>query len=335
MRTKIQRIIVVILLLATFLSGCTIGDTEYVLDLSHIGRDEILSVNGEKCSLKEAKLYLCNYQNLYGKEYGVNLWDYDFSTEEVPATLEEYVKDITLLQLSNIMCMNQLAKEMEITLTEKEESKVKHTAEEYYESLSSYELDYMGISKKDVIGFYEKYAIAEKLYRHLTQGVNEEVSLDEARVIRIQQIYVTSLDKARTVQKKLEKGEDFSNVAGAYNEEKQIEIVVARGGLSEILEEVAFGLDNGEQSGLIKEKEGYYFINCLSKNVEELTEKNKGTIIAKRRKEQFDDVFLAFVEKSELEVNQNEWDKVMVDTTGNIKTDCFFALYDDHFTKED
>ena len=97
----------------------------------------------------------------------------------MPSTLEEYVKDITLLQLANITCMNQLAKEMKITLTKEEEALVEKVAEEYYSSLNQEELSYIGLEKKDLVKFYTKYAIAEKLHRQLTQGVNEEVSIDE------------------------------------------------------------------------------------------------------------------------------------------------------------
>lgn len=334
MKKRIHIAILITIMITTLFSGCTIADKEYVLDLNYVGRNDVLSINGEECSLKEAKLYLCNYQNLYGKEYGVDLWEYEFDKENVPSTLEEYVKDITLLQLSNIMCMNQLAKEMKISLTEEEEILAEQAAEEYYGSLSSDELEYMGLDQKDLQKFYTKYAIAEKLYSQLTQGVNEEVSIDEARAIRIQQIFVTSSEKAQEVQKKLAKGDDFAHTAGAYNEAKYIEIIVVRGDLSKEVEEKAYVLDDGEQTDMIEIEEGYYFIKCLSKNEEELTEKNKENIIAKRKKEQFDDVFQSFVDESEFEIKQKLWDSVSVDTSGKIVTKSFFEVYDKYFTRE-
>ena len=323
-----------IIMILAQLSGCTVGDTEYVLDLNTVGRNDILSINGEECSQEEAKLYLCNYQNLYGTEYGVNLWNCQFPTEGLPCSLEEYVKDITILQLSNIMCMNQLAEQKGISLNSEELSLVKETATAYYKSLSKAELSYIGMDKNDLEDFYEKYALAQKLYHTLTQGVNEEVSLDEARVIRIEQIHVTSLEKANEVQKKLEAGDKFTNVAGAYNEAVTVETTVVRGQLPKAVEDVAFTLDNEAQSGMIKAEHGYYFVKCLSKNEEELTEKRKEDIIMKRRKEQFDDVFSAFVDESEFVINQKAWDKITVDTSGEIKTNSFFEVYDTYFTKE-
>jgi foldase protein PrsA len=332
MKKQVRILILSILLSTTFLSGCTIADKEYVLDLNYVGRNDVLSINGEECSIKEAKLYLCNYQNLYGTEYGVDLWNYEFNQKDVPSTLEEYVKDITLLQLSNITCMNQLAKQMKISLTEEEESLVEKAAEDYYASLNSEELTYIGLDLKDLKKFYKKYAIAEKLYSQLTQGVNEEVSIDEARAIRIQQIFVTSKEDAQAVQKKLDKGDDFSITAGAYNEAKNIELTIVRGTLPKIVEDAAYILDNEQHTNMIETEDGYYFIKCLSKNVEEMTEKNKENIIAKRKKEQFDDVFHFFVDESEFEIKQKLWDEVRVDTSGKIVTKSFFEVYDKYFT---
>ncbi len=331
MRKKLQVAVLTICMTATMLSGCTIGETEFVIDLNTVGRDDVISINGEECSQKEAKLYLCNYQNLYGNEYGINLWDYEFSTEDAPSSLEEYVKDITLLQLSNIMCMNQMAEQMELTFTEEEKELVKQVTDEYYASLSQYELEHIGMDKKELEKYYTKYARAEKLYEHLTQGVNEEVSVDEARVMHIQQIYVTSLEKAKEVAEKLEDGGDFLKIAGAYNEASVIETTVARGDLPEKVEAAAYALDDDEQTQMVETEKGYYFIKCISKFDEELTEKNKENIIAKRRKEQFDDVFTAFTEEAEFQINQKLWDSLTVDTSGEIRTDSFFEVYDSYF----
>ena len=80
------------LMAAVMLTGCQIGNTEIVFDVKHTNKHVAFAVNGTECSMKEAKLYLCNYKNLYGNEYGVNLWDYDFGEN----SLDEYVKDVTV-----------------------------------------------------------------------------------------------------------------------------------------------------------------------------------------------------------------------------------------------
>ena len=333
MKRKFVTLCVAVALCSTTLTGCTIGNTEIVLNMNSVGRNHVFSINGSKCTKDEARLYLCNYQNIYGYEYGINLWEYDYSQMEEGTTLEDYVKDVTLAELANIMCMEQLAEQQGLTLTKEELEKVAEAADEYYESLSREEISYIGMDKNELKGFYEKYAIAKKLYNTLTQGINEEVSDDEARVIRIQQIYVKSEETATLVQQKLANGESFTNLASNYNEADVIEKNLARGVYPEAVDDVAFHLDNNEESGMIATEDGYYFIKCLNKYDEELTEANKENIIVKRRKEQFDDKFIEFVENSQFELNEKVWEDIKVDTSGNITTNSFFEIYDKYFTE--
>uniref|UniRef100_UPI004057C94F peptidylprolyl isomerase n=1 Tax=Agathobacter sp. TaxID=2021311 RepID=UPI004057C94F len=328
---KLRKLIIGISLISLILTGCTIGDTQFVLDVNNVGRNDVFSINGTECSIKEAKLYLCNYQNLYGKEFGIDLWNHDFGEHAPEISLETYVKDVTLAQLANILCMNMLAEDREIELSEGEHKKAEAAAEEYFSSLNKKEISYMDIDRKKVQECYEKYAIAQKLYDTLTQGINEEVSEDEARVMRIQQIFVTSTENANAVQQKLQEGNDFATVAAAYNEAPEIEITMARNAYPKAIEDIAFQLDNGQLSEMITTEEGYYFLKCISKYEQELTEENKAAILVQRRKEQFDDVLTTFVENSSYELNEDLWEEVKPDISGTIQTDSFFEVYEKHF----
>lgn len=320
-------------LFAGTVSGCTIGNTEFVLDVNNVGRNDVFSINGASCTKEEARLYLCNYQNLYGYEYGIDLWQHDFGDIPEEETLEYYVKEVTLMELANIFCMNQLAEEQEITLTEEEKEFVSQASEEYYASLSKEELEYIGIDKGELKKYYEKYALAQKFYLSLSQGVNEEVSDDEARVMHVQQIFVKKEADAKTIVEKLNEGVDFLTLATTYNEAEQMERHIARGAYSNEIEKIVFNLENGEVSGVIKTEDGYYVIKCLDKFVEDLTEANKEKIIVQRREKQFKDVFGGFVLSSDFDLNEKVWDSIEIDTSGNIKTDSFFAVYDKYFIK--
>lgn len=333
MKKKFGTLVVIVSLLSGVLSGCNVGNTEFVIDLNNVGRNDVFSINGTDCTKDEARLYLCNYQNIYGSEYGLDLWMYDYSNMSIDVTLEDYVKELTIVELSNVICMNQLAEELGVELTVQEEKLVSQATDEYYESLSREELRYMGIDKIELKECYERYAIAQKLYKTLTDGVNEEVSDDEARVIRIQQIYVKSEEVAKVVQQRLRNGSGFDVVASSFNEAGVIERNLTRGEYEKAVEDVAFNLDDGEQSGMITASDGYYFIKCLNKYIDDLTEQNKENIILKRQQEQFDDVFYEFIDNSTFELNEKVWDSVKVDTSGAITTDSFFKVYEKYFTE--
>ena len=119
-------------------------------------------------------------------------------------------------------------------------------------------------------------------------------------------------------------------MANNYNELSSIQTTVARDELPKEVEEVAFNLDNGQTSSMIQAGKGFYFIKCLNKYNEELTEANKSNIVEKREKEAFDDVYNQFVAGLNSSINKDMWDELTLDTTDGIQTDSFFEIFEKH-----
>ena len=305
------------------LGGCQIGNKQIVVSGS-LSDKQVFKIGSATCGVKEAKVYLTNYQNIYGTAYGLNLWEHDFGDN----SLTQYVKDITLEELTHVVCMDLLAESQEVSLSEEEKADVASAAKEYYASLSEDEIAYLAVTESDIAEYYAHYALAQKLYRSLTNGVNDEVSDDEARVIEIMQIYVTDETKAAEVSAKLKNGDDFASVANNYNQLSSIQVTVSRDELPVEVEKVAFDLDNGEISDEIPVDHGYYFIKCLNKYDEELTEANKSNIVEKREKEAFDDIYNEYVSGLSSYLNQNLWDELELDTDAAITTDSFFEVFE-------
>ena len=305
------------------LGGCQIGNKQIVVSGS-LSDKQVFKIGSATCGVKEAKVYLTNYQNIYGTAYGLNLWEHDFGDN----SLTQYVKDITLEELTHVVCMDLLAELQEVSLSEEEKADVASAAKEYYASLSEDEIAYLAVTESDIAEYYAHYALAQKLYRSLTNGVNDEVSDDEARVIEIMQIYVTDETKAAEVSSKLKNGDDFASVANNYNQLSSIQVTVSRDELPVEVEKVAFDLDNGEISDEIPVDHGYYFIKCLNKYDEELTEANKSNIVEKREKEAFDDIYNEYVSGLSSYLNQNLWDELELDTDAAIATDSFFEVFE-------
>lgn len=271
--------IAAVLGMSLLMSGCRVGNKDIIVSNNFSNR-QVFKIGDMSCSLKEAKVYLANYQNIYGTAYGVNLWEHDFGDD----SLTDYIKSVTIEELTQIVSMNSIAEEQEIALSEEELANVKAAAKEYYASLSDAEKEYLGVSEGDLLEYYSHYALAGKLYHSLTSSVNEEVSDDEARVIEIMQIFVSDRARAKQVAGRLKNGEDFAAVANNYNEYAAIQVTVSRDDLPDAVEEAAFDLDNGETSSQIAVENGYYFVKCLNKYNEELTEANKSKILEKGKK---------------------------------------------------
>lgn len=325
-RKRVMAVIFAACMVSTVLTGCRVGDTEIRIEGRQLNNQRtIFEVNDYKCSIKQAKLYLCNYRNLYGEAYGQDLW------QDNDQELEAYVKDVTIQELSHIVCMELLAREQGMSLTEEEQKQMQAAAKAYYDSLKEEEISYMDISEKDVEEAYMQYALAQKLYDSLTEDNNEEISDDEALVIRVQQICVKDKDTADSIQQRLAAGEEFSAIAGAYSKSGEIEKTVARGDYPQEVENIAFNLEDNEVSDMVEADGSYYFIKCISKFEEELTELNKEKIRINREKEQFEDSYQSFVDASSFRMNEELWKKVSLQDTSYITTDSFFEVFEKYF----
>ena len=323
---NIKVLLAAALFFCMLLTGCQIGDKSIVV-IKPLGNRYVFQIGDVSCSLKEAKVYLANYQNIYGEAYTLNLWEHDFGNN----SLEEYIKTITLNKLVTVTCMTQLAEQKELVLTEEEDALVLDAAKAYYETLTEADKDYLSVSESEVAEYYRHYALAEKVYSSLTGEINGEVSDDEARVMEVMQIFVSNASDAAEVKERLLNGEDFVSVANIYNELQSIYANLCRDDLPEEAESVVFAMDDGDVSELIEVENGYYFIKCLDKYNQELTEANKVTIVEKREKEALDDVYNEFIASLSSNINEDVWEQLKVDSTSGIQTDNFFEIYDRYF----
>ena len=317
--------IVLLLLFCILLSGCTVAGRKVVFTTG-LGKKDLFRIGERTCTLPEAKVYLCNYQNIYGTAYGLNLLEEKNSSRQ----LEKYIRDLTISELARITCMDMLAEEKGISLSEEEVEKTKDAAKFYYDSLDDAEIKYMDVPEETIETLYENYALADKLYHALTEGVNEEVSDDEARIMHAMQIFVTNKETADAVAARLAGGDDFSALASEYNEAGEIEITVGRGMMPQAVEDIIFSMEDGEVTACIETEKGYYFLKCVNKYDEELTQENKVKIADQREKTAFNDAYDDFVAKQDSMINHELWEKTELDKNGEIKTNSFFAVYDQY-----
>lgn len=325
---KVPSRIAAILLAAALsfgLCGCQVGDTDIALT-SGLSDEEVFRIGDTTCTLPKARIFLTNYQNLYGTAYGINLWEHDFGDD----SLEDYIKDLTISQLARIISMDYLAQEQEIALDDTELAHIEDAAEAYYGSLSKDEIAYMDVDVEIIRELYQQYGLADKLYQQLTTGVDNEVSDDEARIMEAYQIFVTDKEDADAISDGLADGSDFLTLAGSYNKADRTEITFGKGELPENVEKASFALDADEIAGPLETDEGYYFIKCIDNYNQELTDANKQVILERRRKEAFDDVYEAFVATLPSEFNEALWDSIEVRADESIKTNSFFEVYENY-----
>lgn len=308
-------------------SGCSVkGKTVYFETPS--GRNTVFKIGDMKCSKKEAMIYLLNEKNIYGTVDGVNLWSEGFNTDAITDSL----KDATLEHLTKVYVLDLYAAEQEIELTEKEKEACEEAANEYFESLSTDEISFTGVKKKDIANMYEKYVLAEKVYAELMDSVDEEVSEDECRVMEAFVLFVTDEAEANEIQDMINTGFTFERLAATYTELDTYQVTFARNQYSKEVDDVVFNLDTEEVSGKIESDGGYYFFQCLDKYNEELSEENKTVIIEARRAQVINDIISDLEARYYSDMNEELWSKITIasEDADNLTSGSFFEVLSDH-----
>ena len=309
---------------AVLLSGCSVGDTTVRLG-GGPGVFNVFRIGSYACPKSEALVYLANAKNLYGVVGDVSLW-----TGEYPTTaLEDGIKDNVLGHLARVYTLDIYADENDVSLTDIELGRVSDAADEYYESLTEKEKEYFGVSRSDINDMYVRYGTAMKVYAGLMNQVDEEVSEDEARIMDAYVLFTPDESKAKKVKKALAGGMDFMNLLGTYGEGDHSLLSFGRGTYETEVEEKMFSLDNDEVSGMIQGSNGYYFVMCVDKYNEELSEENKASIVTKRKEEVIENIIARQYDEYDSFIDSDYWKELKIEEEG-IETDSFFSVLEAH-----
>ncbi|MCM1175692.1 MAG: peptidylprolyl isomerase [Blautia sp.] len=348
-RKRAAALFLAVSVLLSVLTGCGSGgaDGVKVVLTTGFGRDEVFRIETISCTLPEMMVYLTNIQNQYESVYGSEIWNINLGD----MTLEQNVKDMALAQIAQIKTMNLMAEQYEVKLTEEEKEQAEAIAKAYYASLNETEIEAMGITRNIVERLYEEYALARKVYQYIIKDINPEISDDEARTIKVQQIllktYATDgmgrkieyTEKAKEdtyqtaceVWEKAAAGEDFDELVRRYNEGEKSTDSFGKGETDPAFEKAAFNLGTGEISDIVETEEGYHIIKCISTFDREETDSNKVKIVEQRKEEVFGQEYDAFVETLTRKLNEELWESVGFIHDENVTTSDFLELFNSNF----
>lgn len=324
---KVAAIFCCILAVVGGFTGCKVND-HIVYFSSGAGFGNVFRIGDLKCPLKEARVYLANYKNLYGTIGSVSLWDGSFDT----TLMESSIKDSVLSHLSTVYAFDLYAREQKVTLTKKEEKAIENVAAEYYDSLSKKETKYLRVKESDIRKMYTNYVLAEKVYFSLMETVDDDVSEDEARVMDAYVLFVTDKSLAQRIGSQISAGYDFESLVNTYSEGEKTVVSFGRHTYSEEIESVVFQLNNGQVSSMLSDENGYYFFQCVNKYNETLSEENKTNVISERKSALVEEIIQKQNEEHYSNLNQKLWDKTSMNLDDEITTDSFFKVLNKYIT---
>lgn len=309
------------------LTGCSAAGRQIYFS-SGTGVSSVFRIGRFKCPKSEARVYLLNYRNIYGRSEETDLFNADISTEG----LDKSIRNAALEHLSEVYALKLYAGDHKIALDSQENDRVSEAAKKYYESLTDDEKKYIGADEDDIREMYENLAVAMKVYNKLIGNVSDKVSEDEARVADCEMIVTKKKENADRAYESAKNGVAFSELS-QYSDKPSITAFVKRGELPSNVEKTVFSMENGETSGLIKGEDGkYYIIKCISKFDKKLSESNKMEIVKKRQKKQIKKIISTLDKKYYSELNTKRWNGIKMPDSGKLKTDSFFSDLNDYIS---
>ena len=319
----------------SMLSGCGVkSDTPVVGGLFGLSSDEVFQIKDLVCSEEEFKLVLMNMANNYKKGFGDNLdWNSKIKDD---LTMKDYIMNKVKQEISSKYAMASMAKDKGVKLDTEEKIQAEYAANTYYKSLTNEEKEYTNAKKEDVERLYQNYMLADKIYDKLTVNIDEQVSDEEARVIKIQYIKMTdSGNKADEIKSTLEKvrsgvkkgTKSFDSYVSLYNEDEESDKTIKKNEAQKKYELKAFTLSNDKVSNIIEDGNDYYLVYCVDSYDKQASEKNKQSLIKQKKIEFFKQNYNDFIKKSKNDFNTDCFEGMDVPKGENIKRTDLFEVY--------
>lgn len=315
-RKKICRVCGVLLACSLFMTGCGIrtGFTSVGKVEKEYGKPETMVI------LTTEKL---RYEEVYTEEIWNAVVAEDGTTFD--AALLPQIHDF----LIELKTMSSMAKEQEISLTSREKELVNAAAENYADTLGNEAMESFGLRLDDLNELYTDYCLSEKLVEQLTGELDLEVSDSEAKVITVEQIALSSMEKAEELLALVQKdGAEFHTLAKEYSENEEIRQSIYRGMYESTYEEVAFALEEGEVSGIVEDRGTYYLIKCVDDYDEDATRARKEQMMQEKKTEAFQTSYQTYKAEHPLTGDQELWKTLSLKGAPETQAD-FFAMYEE------
>lgn len=296
----------------------------------------VVTVGDEEITLGVANFYARMTQGQYETYYAgfMGITAKEMWTQEADGdkTYEETTKEALLVSLEDLYLISQHAGEYEVSLSEDEHKAIEEAVKKFDEANTDEAKEIVSGYRKDVQKYLELVTVSQKMADKMKEGVNEEVSDEEAAQKAMQYVYFsyTSTDDegnstdlsdeekeslkgmAQTFCDAVKAGADIETAAADAGVEVQTATFDAESATPDAaLVAAADALANeGDVTDVTETEKGLYVAKLTSLLDREATDAEKQNIIEERKQEQYDSLLEQWREDTEIKVDEKVWKKV-------------------------
>lgn len=318
---------------AGMLAGCS-GTIDTGAVVATVGEEDItLGVANFYARMTQGQ-----YETYYAGMMGMTGEDMWIQEVEEGKTYEQAVKESIMTELENLYLISQHAAEYEVALTEDEEDAIKEAAKQFDENNSDETKEVVSGYRKDIEKYLELLTIQNKMADKMKEGVDEEVSDEEAAQKAMKYVYFSfssTDDSGNTVdlsdEEKEALREDAQTLADRVKDGENMTEVAEEMGLTandltfdeestgpneDLVAEVNGFTEEGECTDPIESDLGLYVGQLTSLLDRDATDQEKNNIVEERRQEQYNSLLEEWRDAVTIEVDEKVWEKVDFNDVG-------------------
>lgn len=302
----------------------------------------VVTVGGEDITLGVANFYARmqqgQYETYYASMMGTTpeeMWTQEYTEG---TTLEQETKDGVLEMLEDLYVISQHAADYDVSLTEDETDAIADAAAKFEEDNTDEAKEAVSGYRKDVEKLLELLTIQTKMDSAMKEGVNEEVSDEEAAQKSMQYVYfsftttddsgnsteMTDEEKeelrttAQEFDDQIKNGEDFAGAAESAGADVQTTTFDSESTSpdADLIAAVDALEAEGDVTDVIETDSGLYVAELTSLLDRDATDQEKENIVEQRRQDQYDSLLEEWREAADITVNEKVWDKVDFEDQG-------------------
>ena len=318
----------------TSLTGCTSFDNDDAV--ATVGKEEIPAGVANFYARMQQAQYETYYAPMMGTT-GEALWQQEM---EEGKTYEESTKETLLLNLENLYLIRQHAEEYEVALTEEDTKAIEEVAKKFDEDNALEEKEAVSGYKKYIEEYLELVTIQSRMDPKMKEGVNEDVSDEEAAQKSMKYVYFpysttdadgNTKDLTEDEKKELKKtAQTFADTL-KVSETKDIDALAQKGGYevktttfdsestapnADLVKALDALTTEGDVTDVIESDYGIYVGKLTSLLDREATDTEKTNIVAQRKQEQYDSLLADWRKETEITENKKVWNKIDFEKQG-------------------
>lgn len=284
------------------------------------GDSVVVSVGDETATYKELLVYMYILKNRYEDKLGDEVWSYQFDSGKSfkSIAMEQVVSMITEMKV-----ISRKADELGIEISGDEKEDIRHYVSTILGAASADDVKNYMLDEETITKVYVENEIANRVFDACINGVDTNISDEEAKQITVQYIYLQTsgtnqsgvevtlspeevqrrLEEATELRKQAKKSTDFAQFAQANTESAESQITFGQGDMSAEFTAAAFALKTGELSKVITAPEGFYIIYCVNDNEQELTAQKKEQMITQAQEAKFEAQYEEWAKEFQIKIS--------------------------------